>query len=87
MAAIQVKDVPEDLHERARRRAREEGMTLSAYVLDTLRRDLSRPSRRAWLEMLHSEDTLLDLPPAADLIRAERDERERYLAERTDPRH
>ena len=34
MGAIQVKDVPEELHEALRRRAIQEGMSLADYVLD-----------------------------------------------------
>ena len=78
MGAIQVKDVPEELHEALRRRAIREGMTMADYVLDLIRRDLGLPSRRAWLERLAtrepvdiSRDEVLD---ALDAARAERDD-------------
>lgn len=54
MSAIQVKNLPESLHAELRRRAAEEGMTLSEYVLDVLRRDLTVPGQRQWLERLAS---------------------------------
>ena len=44
MGAIQVKDVPEELHEALRRRAIQEGMTLADYVLDLIRRDSACPA-------------------------------------------
>jgi antitoxin FitA len=52
MSFIQVKNVPDDLHEAVRRRAAIEGMTVSAYVLDLLRRDLALPSRQEWMARL-----------------------------------
>ena len=64
MGAIQVKDVPEELHEALRRRAIEEGMTMADYVLDLIRRDLGLPSRRAWLERLAASEPV-DLAPGA----------------------
>ena len=77
MGAIQVKDVPEDLHEALRRRALEQGMTLADYVLDLIRRDLGLPSRREWFERLATREPV-NIPPgaSADMIRAERAERE-----------
>ena len=77
MGAIQVKDVPEDLHEALRRRALEQGMTLADYVLDLIRRDLGLPSRREWFERLATREPVkLGPGEAAEMIRAERAERE-----------
>ena len=50
--AIQVRDVPRDLHERLRRRAEAEHVSLSAYVLRLLERDAGRPSTGEWLASL-----------------------------------
>jgi antitoxin FitA len=77
MGAIQVKDVPEELHEALRRRAIQEGMTLADYVLDLIRRDLGLPSRREWLERLAASEPV-DIAPGAVVealhdARAERD--------------
>jgi predicted nucleic acid-binding protein len=54
MGAIQVKEVPEELHEALRRRAVQEGMTLADYVLDLIRRDLGLPRQAV--------EDLLDAP-------------------------
>jgi len=80
MGAIQVKDVPEELHEALRRRALEQGMTLADYVLDLIRRDLGLPSRREWFERLATREPV-NIPPGviADMIRAERAEREAQI--------
>jgi hypothetical protein len=79
VSAIQVKKVPAELHDRLRARARLEGRNLSDYVLDVLRRDLSMPSTREWLERLEQDERVttissLDISKAIHEARAERDE-------------
>lgn len=76
MSAIQVKNVPEGLHEALRRRARNEGMTVSDYVLHVLQRDLSLPSQREWLEGLREDEPVhgADVVGALDEARREREE-------------
>jgi len=79
MSAIQIKNVPPELHQQLRERARREGRNLSDYALDVLRRDLAVPTTREWLERLRddepvdviSSDEIVDLLHAG---RAERDE-------------
>ncbi len=77
MGAIQVKDVPEELHEALRRRAIQEGMTMADYVLDLIRRDLGLPSRREWLERLATREPVdvsrEEILEALDDARAERE--------------
>jgi antitoxin FitA len=81
MGAIQVKDVPEELHAALRRRATQEGMSLADYVLDLIRRDLGLPSRREWFERLATREPV-NLRPgeAAEALHAARAEREAQLA-------
>jgi hypothetical protein len=75
MSAIQVKGVPPELHDAVRRRALEEGMTVSQYVLAVLRRDLSVPSRREWLRRLASREPVegIDIVREIDAARREFD--------------
>ena len=77
MGAIQVKGVPEELHEALRRRAVQEGMSLADYVLDLIRRDLGLPSRREWLERLATREPVdisrEEILEALDDARAERE--------------
>ena len=81
MGAIQVKDVPEELHAALRRRAIQEGMSLADYVLDLIRRDLGIPSRREWFERLATREPVnLRLGEAAEALHAARAEREAQLA-------
>jgi plasmid stability protein len=79
VSAIQIKNVPTDLHERLRERARRDGRSLSEYALAVLERDLSTPTTREWLERLRQDEPLegIGSEEIADLIqrgRAERDE-------------
>jgi plasmid stability protein len=46
---VQVKHIPDDVHEQLRARAAQQGTTISDYVLELIRRDLKRPSRKEWL--------------------------------------
>ena len=58
MAALQVKNVPEDLHEQLRERAEAEGTSISELVLVAIRRELSRPRMQVWLdEVSHDAPT------------------------------
>ena len=50
MAALQVKNLPEDLHEQLRERADAEGTSISEIVLAAIRRELSRPLMQIWLD-------------------------------------
>lgn len=77
MGAIQVKNVPEDLHEALRRRAAREGMDLQSYLLRIIRIELSLPSETEWLEQLRTQPTVPGLPAAAEMLRAGRKDRER----------
>ena len=78
MSAIQVKDVPEELHEALRQRAAERGVPLGQYVLELIRRDLQRPRWETWVERHPPIDERLpgvelDVVAALDEARAERD--------------
>jgi antitoxin FitA len=75
MSFIQVKHVSPDLHEAVRARAAEEGVTVSKYLLELLRRDLAVPSQRQWVARVQSREPV-DVQPADDLdaVRAERED-------------
>lgn len=49
MAVLQVKNLPDDVHEVLRRRAAAEGISLSELVVRTLRREAALPSVDEWL--------------------------------------
>ena len=80
MSAIQVKNVPQDLHARLRQRAASQGRSVSSYVLDTLERDLALPSMREWLDNL-KRDPVTDIgsEEIVGAIQEARDERDEQL--------
>jgi antitoxin FitA len=78
VSAIQVKNVPVDLHQRLRARARSEGRNLSDYVLNVLERDLAMPTTREWLDRLKRDEPVTgisseEIVAAIHEGRAERD--------------
>ena len=77
VSAIQVKNVPDDLHAELRRRAEQEGVTVGEIVLRSLRKELRRESFREWAERLPSlplsrRPTREEVRAALDDARAER---------------
>jgi plasmid stability protein len=74
MKMIQVRNVPDDLHRALKARAAQEGTTLSDYILAELPRLAEKPSPEQVLARIRSR-TPVGGPPAAELIRAERDRR------------
>ena len=77
MANIQVKNIPEKLHNRLRRYAREEDCTLGEIVLDAIEREVAR---REWRKRFSGRpSTQLD-NSAADLLEQERRQRDSDLS-------
>ncbi len=74
MKMIQIRNVPEDLHRALKARAAQEGSTLSDYILAELPRLADRPTAEQVMQRIRHR-TPVGGPPAADLIRAERDSR------------
>ena len=75
MGAIQVRDVPDDLHDALRRRAEQEGMTIREYLLRVIERDLALPTQREWLGRVAELGPVegLDVGAAIHEDRAERE--------------
>jgi antitoxin FitA len=75
MGALQVKNIPPDLHDAIRRRAAEQGLTVSDYVLDLVRRDLAVPSQRQWFAELAERAPVerADILEALHTVRAARE--------------
>ena len=68
MANLQVKNIPDALHERLRRHARDSNRTMSAVVLAALERELAR---REWPDRLAGRpETDLKGPASALLVEA-----------------
>ena len=75
MKNLQIRNVPDDVHRRLKIRAAEQGRSLSDLALEELRRSLDRPSRGELLDRIASRGSVRTSRPAAELVRAERDER------------
>jgi hypothetical protein len=74
MKMIQVRNVPDELHRALKARAAMEGRTLSDYILAELPRLADKPSPDQVLARVRAR-TPVGGPPAADIIRAERERR------------
>ncbi|HEX6021353.1 MAG TPA: hypothetical protein VFZ00_05110 [Solirubrobacter sp.] len=69
---IQIRNVPDDLHRSLKERAAREGTTMSDLILSELPRLAHRPSPHRLLARIRQREPVAG-PPAADLIRDERD--------------
>jgi hypothetical protein len=74
MKMIQIRNVPDDLHRALKVRAAQEGSTLSDYILAELPRLADRPTPAQVMQRIRHR-TAVGGPPAADVIRAERNSR------------
>ena len=70
---IQIRNVPDGMHRAAKARAALEGVTLSDFVLAALREAVNRPTVAEITVRIRLLEPVEDLPPMADLVRAERD--------------
>jgi plasmid stability protein len=74
---IQVRNVPDALHEELMRRARARGQTLTDFIQEILEREVARPQPEEVFQRIRRRAPV-DLPrPAATLIRQEREKKER----------
>ncbi len=72
---IQIRNVPDDLHRRAKARAALDGVTLSDLALRALRREVEQMRLDELAARVRELGPVYGAPPAADLIRDERDRR------------
>ena len=74
MKLLQIRNVPDDVHRALKERAAREGTTMSELVLRELPRLATRPSAEDVLARIRARAPVGG-PPAAELIRKERDAR------------
>jgi len=72
---IQIRDVPDKLHDTLKARAAQEGMTLSDFLKRELRRTAERPSLEEWLDRTRRLKPIAGKRSSAELIRELRDTR------------
>ena len=61
MAALQIRNMPDELKERLRARAEKADITMSDYVIRLVRDDLDKPTMREWLERVRAQPLRTDL--------------------------
>ncbi|TMD57199.1 MAG: hypothetical protein E6I87_14865 [Chloroflexi bacterium] len=71
---VQIRGMPAGLRDRLRRRSDRKGVSMSQYVIEVLKDDLSRPTLDEWWEEVRKQPPLNLRTPAADAIRAARRE-------------
>jgi hypothetical protein len=77
MANVQVKNIPEKLHNRLRRFAREQECTLGEIVLEAIKRELAR---REWHKRFSGRPSSQLGSSAAELLEQERRQRDSELS-------
>jgi antitoxin FitA len=82
MPHVQIRNMPDDMHRKLKVKAAEAGMSLSEYLLKELRPVAELPSLEEWVRRVRSRKLYTFDTSAADLIRADREERERQLSDR-----
>jgi antitoxin FitA len=73
MKMIQIRNVPDSLHRELKARAARAGMTLSDYLLDTIRRAAERPEADELRRRIRERSPVYPSESPADAVRAERD--------------
>jgi antitoxin FitA len=75
---IQLRHVPDSLHKRLKTRAKQEGLTLSAYLIREAAKLAARPTMAEMMARLASREPVTGLSESpAEIIRAARDERDK----------
>lgn len=72
MGNLQIKDLPDDVHDELRRRARMEGMTVRTYVQRMIETDQALPPRSEWFARVRARRPVDPGVPVAGLVAADR---------------
>ncbi len=79
MANLQIKNVPEDLHDELRKRAEARRMSMRDYVLELIERDQRLPTVNQWLGEIEQDEPGDAGVDVVALIREGREERLAHL--------
>ena len=83
MANLQVKNIPDSLHQRLRRYVRKHDRTLSDFVLEAIKRELARSE---WHELISKRPATYLVISAAALLQQERQRRDGVQLRSSGPR-
>jgi hypothetical protein len=81
MSAIQIKNVPESMHDTLRERAGRQGQSLSDYVRRLIEVDLALPTTEEWLERVRKREPVrgISSEQIIELIHGGRRERDEQI--------
>jgi plasmid stability protein len=70
---LQIRDLPDELHQTLRRRAAARGLSLRQYALEVLQEHCRQPSLDEWLDGLNQLTPVPLSTPAAEAVREARE--------------
>jgi plasmid stability protein len=79
---IQLRNVPEELHRKLKTRAAHAGKSLSDYLLEQIKREAEAPTIEELIERLAALPPVKSKKSPAEIIREEREKRDRQLDRR-----
>jgi antitoxin FitA len=77
---LQIRDLPDELHQQLRQRAAARGLSLRQYALEILSEHCRRPTVDEWLDGLSRLPTVALSTPAAEAVRQAREADDAALA-------
>lgn len=72
---VQIRNMPDGMHRVLKSRAAAQGMSLSDYLLQELRKSVEVPTMQEWLERVRSRAPVTPDISSEEAVRAERDAR------------
>jgi hypothetical protein len=78
---LQIRDLPDELHQTLRRRAASRGLSLRQYALEVLKEHCDQPTLDEWLDGLNRLTPVSTSIPAAEAVRQAREGEEAELAD------
>jgi antitoxin FitA len=72
---VQIRNMPDEIHRVLKSRAAAQGMSLSDYLLQELRKSAEVPTIAEWLERVRSRTPVTPDISSEEAVRAERDAR------------
>jgi len=78
---LQIRDLPDELHQTLRRRATARGLSLRQYALEVLREHCHQPTLDEWLDGLNRLTPVSPSIPAAEAVRQAREADESALVD------
>lgn len=71
---IQIRNMPDEMHRILKSRAAAQGLSLSDYLIQELRKSAEVPTIQEWLERVRSREPVIPFS-TEDAVRVERDSR------------